>query len=205
MVLFSGKFDLWYSLQSENWKIFHLSQCFCAMTLFYCAHWQTYVSGTLRFGKVDVTEAQIAIMIIHMISAVFGPSIWMTKVSCLFVKVMVCCLKNLLFLPPYFSIMSFFRIKVQTFRGQDANLFFMTISTFNLWLYRLTVNAHLSLRFITLVWALISIKIKFSESLTYRPIRGQWPLNWPQKYDVVRQLLSVCLSHLYLSLVSTTL
>lgn len=50
------------------------------MTLFYCAHWQTYVSGTLRFGRVDVTEAQCTIMGIHLISAVFGPSIWMTQV-----------------------------------------------------------------------------------------------------------------------------
>lgn len=55
-------------------------QCFCAMTLFYCAHWQTYVSGTLRFGRVDVTEAQCTIMGIHLVSAIFGPDIWMTKV-----------------------------------------------------------------------------------------------------------------------------
>ncbi|KAK7791693.1 hypothetical protein R5R35_008712 [Gryllus longicercus] len=59
-----------------SWMFF---QCFCAMTLFYCAHWQTYVSGTLRFGKVDVTEAQFTIIFIHLISAVFGPSVWMTK------------------------------------------------------------------------------------------------------------------------------
>ncbi|XP_023316399.1 cholinephosphotransferase 1 isoform X3 [Trichogramma pretiosum] len=56
-----------------TWMFF---QCFCAMTLFYCAHWQTYVSGSLRFGKVDVTEAQFTIMGIHMISAIFGPKIW---------------------------------------------------------------------------------------------------------------------------------
>uniref|UniRef100_U5ESN6 diacylglycerol cholinephosphotransferase n=1 Tax=Corethrella appendiculata TaxID=1370023 RepID=U5ESN6_9DIPT len=61
-----------------KWMFF---QCFCAMTLFYCAHWQTYVSGTLRFGKVDVTEAQCTIMGIHLISAAFGPSIWMTKIG----------------------------------------------------------------------------------------------------------------------------
>ncbi|XP_053688000.1 cholinephosphotransferase 1 isoform X2 [Sabethes cyaneus] len=60
-----------------RWMFF---QCFCAMTLFYCAHWQTYVSGTLRFGKIDVTEAQCTIIGIHLISAVFGPSIWMTKI-----------------------------------------------------------------------------------------------------------------------------
>ncbi|XP_065083472.1 cholinephosphotransferase 1 isoform X4 [Ochlerotatus camptorhynchus] len=60
-----------------RWMFF---QCFCAMTLFYCAHWQTYVSGTLRFGKIDVTEAQCTIIGIHLISAIFGPSIWMTKI-----------------------------------------------------------------------------------------------------------------------------
>lgn len=54
------------------------------MTLFYCAHWQTYVSGTLSFGRIDVTEAQYTIMIIQMISAFFGPSIWSTKVITIF-------------------------------------------------------------------------------------------------------------------------
>lgn len=51
------------------------------MTLFYCAHWQTYVSGTLRFGKIDVTEAQYTIIAIQLTSAIFGPSIWSTKAS----------------------------------------------------------------------------------------------------------------------------
>lgn len=60
-----------------NWMFF---QCFCAITLFYCAHWQTYVSGTLRFGKVDVTEAQITIVGIHVISTLFGPDIWLMKI-----------------------------------------------------------------------------------------------------------------------------
>ncbi|XP_073813696.1 choline/ethanolaminephosphotransferase 1 bbc isoform X2 [Musca autumnalis] len=61
-----------------NWLFF---QCFCAIGLFYCAHWQTYVSGTLRFGKIDVTEAQFTIIGIHMVSFFFGPDIWMTKLS----------------------------------------------------------------------------------------------------------------------------
>ncbi|XP_075212579.1 choline/ethanolaminephosphotransferase 1 bbc isoform X2 [Lycorma delicatula] len=62
---------------SPSWMFF---QCFCAITLFYCAHWQTYVSGTLRFGRVDVTEAQFTIMFIHLVSAFFGPSVWATKI-----------------------------------------------------------------------------------------------------------------------------
>uniref|UniRef100_A0A336M2Y2 diacylglycerol cholinephosphotransferase n=1 Tax=Culicoides sonorensis TaxID=179676 RepID=A0A336M2Y2_CULSO len=68
------------SVQLGHYPKWMFFQCFCAMILFYCAHWQTYVSGTLRFGKVDVTEAQCAIISIHMISAIFGPSIWMTKI-----------------------------------------------------------------------------------------------------------------------------
>ncbi|XP_067627824.1 cholinephosphotransferase 1 isoform X7 [Eurosta solidaginis] len=59
-----------------NWLFF---QCFCAIALFYCAHWQTYVSGTLRFGKIDVTEAQFTIIVIHVISAVFGSDVWQTR------------------------------------------------------------------------------------------------------------------------------
>ncbi|CAH0385410.1 unnamed protein product [Bemisia tabaci] len=61
---------------SPGWMFF---QCFCACTLFYCAHWQTYVSGTMRFGRVDVTEAQFTIILIHLISTVFGPDIWLSK------------------------------------------------------------------------------------------------------------------------------
>ncbi|XP_039451899.1 cholinephosphotransferase 1 isoform X6 [Culex pipiens pallens] len=77
-----------------RWMFF---QCFCAMTLFYCAHWQTYVSGTLRFGKIDVTEAQCTIIAIHLISAVFGPGIWMTKIGGVDVKI----------LPLYFAVFVF--------------------------------------------------------------------------------------------------
>ncbi|XP_050300418.1 cholinephosphotransferase 1 isoform X2 [Anthonomus grandis grandis] len=68
------------AVQLGNYPAWMFFQCFCAMTLFYCAHWQTYVSGTLRFGKVDVTEAQITIMTILLVSAIFGPSIWSIKI-----------------------------------------------------------------------------------------------------------------------------
>lgn len=65
------------------WMFF---QCFTAITLFYIAHWQTYVSGTLRFGRFDVTEAQYTVMLIHMISAVCGPSIWSTQIPSLYLE-----------------------------------------------------------------------------------------------------------------------
>ncbi|XP_033216090.1 cholinephosphotransferase 1 isoform X1 [Belonocnema kinseyi] len=71
-----------------TWMFF---QCFCAMTLFYCAHWQTYVSGSLKFGKVDVTEAQFTIITIHLISAIFGPKIWMMEIP---FPGLICTLSN---------------------------------------------------------------------------------------------------------------
>ncbi|XP_076630437.1 choline/ethanolaminephosphotransferase 1 bbc isoform X4 [Colletes latitarsis] len=71
-----------------TWMFF---QCFCAMTLFYCAHWQTYVSGTLRFGKIDVTEAQFTIITIHLISAIFGPKAWMIEIPVLGVSTVSNC------------------------------------------------------------------------------------------------------------------
>lgn len=46
------------------------------MVLFYIAHWQTYISGTLKFGKFDVTEAQMCIIMIHTISFLFGVDFW---------------------------------------------------------------------------------------------------------------------------------
>nr|XP_045612531.1 cholinephosphotransferase 1-like isoform X4 [Procambarus clarkii] len=58
------------------WMFF---QCMMAVSLFYCAHWQTYVSGTLRFGYVDVTEAQFGVIIIHLITVIFGPGVWSVK------------------------------------------------------------------------------------------------------------------------------
>uniref|UniRef100_A0A8C0J5Q1 Cholinephosphotransferase 1 n=1 Tax=Chelonoidis abingdonii TaxID=106734 RepID=A0A8C0J5Q1_CHEAB len=55
--------------------------CFVGPFMFYCAHWQTYVSGILKFGKVDVTEVQIAIIILFLMSAFGGTTMWDYKVS----------------------------------------------------------------------------------------------------------------------------
>ncbi|KAI9581834.1 hypothetical protein GQX74_010151, partial [Glossina fuscipes] len=40
-----------------------------AIRLFGCTHWQTYISGALRFGKIDM----------HLMSIVFNPEFWLTK------------------------------------------------------------------------------------------------------------------------------
>ncbi|XP_053600587.1 cholinephosphotransferase 1 isoform X6 [Plodia interpunctella] len=63
-----------------TWMFF---QCICAMTLFYCAHWQAYVTGTLKMGRIDVTEAQYSIIAIHLISAIIGPGFWSTQMPVL--------------------------------------------------------------------------------------------------------------------------
>jgi len=71
----------------EPWWMF--LQCFFGFTLFYCAHWQTYVSGTLRFGKIDVTEAQYGIMFLHILTFLFGGSLWEHHLSGFPVKYVV--------------------------------------------------------------------------------------------------------------------
>ncbi|XP_006633193.2 cholinephosphotransferase 1 [Lepisosteus oculatus] len=66
-----------------NWMFF----CgFIGMFMFYCAHWQTYVSGTLQFGLVDVTECQTAIIIMYLMSAFGGVSLWETQLPVIGLK-----------------------------------------------------------------------------------------------------------------------
>ena len=47
-------------------------ECFMASTLFYMAHWQTYVTGQMKFGKFDVTEAQIAMISMMTVTGLLG-------------------------------------------------------------------------------------------------------------------------------------
>ena len=61
-----------------NWMMF---QCLCASSLFYCAHWQTYVTGTMRFGTIDVTEGQICVIFIMLLTSIFGSSVWSYEVT----------------------------------------------------------------------------------------------------------------------------
>ncbi|XP_069760526.1 cholinephosphotransferase 1 isoform X2 [Narcine bancroftii] len=57
--------------------------CFIGLFLFYCAHWQTYVSGSLRFAKIDVTEVQFCIMLIFFLSAIGGATLWDNEIPVL--------------------------------------------------------------------------------------------------------------------------
>ena len=60
-----------------------LFMTFTGMSAFYIAHWQTYVTGTLTFGKIDVTEAQLTIYIIYFLTAILGDTLWSLRVSSL--------------------------------------------------------------------------------------------------------------------------
>ncbi|XP_060934426.1 cholinephosphotransferase 1 [Limanda limanda] len=62
---------------------------FIGMFMFFCAHWQTYVSGTLRFGLVDVTEVQFSIMIMYVMSAFGGVGLWQTTLPIIGVQLYV--------------------------------------------------------------------------------------------------------------------
>ncbi|CAF3365289.1 unnamed protein product [Rotaria sp. Silwood1] len=53
--------------------------CMSSYIAFYCAHWQTYVSGKLRFGILDCTEAQWSFIVIYLISSI-TPKFWSTTV-----------------------------------------------------------------------------------------------------------------------------
>lgn len=76
-------------------KLF-LFVCIIAQSMFYCAHWQTYVSGTLTFGKFDVTEAQFTVIGLCLLTSMLGPQFWTAKIifgvemRLLFIFISVC-------------------------------------------------------------------------------------------------------------------
>ncbi|UJR28301.1 hypothetical protein I4U23_009547 [Adineta vaga] len=49
--------------------------CMFSYVIFYCAHWQTYVTGKLRFAKFDCTEAQFFFLFVCMLT-VISPAFW---------------------------------------------------------------------------------------------------------------------------------
>merc|ERR1719309_1174915 len=70
------------ALRMGEYPVWFLFQCLTASSLFYCAHWQTYVSGTLQFGYIDVTEGQLVVMGVMLISSLedfLDIDIWMSS------------------------------------------------------------------------------------------------------------------------------
>lgn len=71
------------AVQLGRYPAWMLFQCLCGSTLFYCAHWQTYVSGTLQFGWIDVTEGQIVVMLVMLASSLasfFSIDLWAVSI-----------------------------------------------------------------------------------------------------------------------------
>ncbi|KAM7535096.1 hypothetical protein Aperf_G00000094024 [Anoplocephala perfoliata] len=55
-------------------------QFFTFLALFYLAHWQCYITGYLEFGRLDVTEGQVAVMATLLLSAFFGVEFWTHRI-----------------------------------------------------------------------------------------------------------------------------
>lgn len=60
---------------------FVFSTVVISVALFYCAHWSTYCTGFLKFSRFDVTEAQLVVIIILLLTALVGPGFWSVSVS----------------------------------------------------------------------------------------------------------------------------
>ncbi|XP_059164011.1 cholinephosphotransferase 1-like [Physella acuta] len=79
---------------TPGWLLF---ENLAAYVLFYCAHWQTYVCGTLKFGKIDVTEGQLMVMLVYFLAGVFGPQFWSYELPLVHIELKM--------LPIYFSLL----------------------------------------------------------------------------------------------------
>ncbi|XP_061543625.1 choline/ethanolaminephosphotransferase 1b isoform X2 [Phycodurus eques] len=91
---------------NPDWMFFC---CFAGMFMFYCAHWQTYVSGTLRFGIIDVTEVQLFIISMYLLAAAGGSAFWQALIPIVNVQVkMVPAVFT--FLGAIFSCTNYFRV-----------------------------------------------------------------------------------------------
>jgi hypothetical protein len=62
------------SLGYAPWMM--MFQVLATCSMFYIAHWATFVSGTMKFGKIDVTEGQMCIIGLMGTAALAGPSLW---------------------------------------------------------------------------------------------------------------------------------
>lgn len=55
-----------------------------SMVAFYCTHWLCHVTHTMVFGKVDVSEAQWTMILVHSLTALYGQRFWQTSIFPLF-------------------------------------------------------------------------------------------------------------------------
>lgn len=48
----------------------------CSVVAFYCTHWLCHVTHTMVFGKIDVSEGQWTMILVHALTAYYGQRIW---------------------------------------------------------------------------------------------------------------------------------
>uniref|UniRef100_A0A0N5AXA6 diacylglycerol cholinephosphotransferase n=1 Tax=Syphacia muris TaxID=451379 RepID=A0A0N5AXA6_9BILA len=78
-----------YCMQLGENSCVVLGLCVMAVILFYCAHWGTYCTGQLRFSKFDVTEAQMVVIAVLTITALFGSKIWCIEIFGVYLKTLL--------------------------------------------------------------------------------------------------------------------
>ncbi|VDK42988.1 unnamed protein product [Anisakis simplex] len=72
--------NLCYCLQLGQHRYLVFAVCVLSVALFYCAHWSTYCTGRLKFSKYDVTEAQMTVIAVLIVTSIFGTELWSFKV-----------------------------------------------------------------------------------------------------------------------------
>ncbi|KAI4897178.1 hypothetical protein NFI96_015227 [Prochilodus magdalenae] len=102
---------------NPDWMFFC---CFAGIFMFYCAHWQTYVSGTLRFGIIDVTEVQIFIIILYLLAAIGGTAFWQYVIPVLNIQMKIIPAVFTL-LGAIFSCTNYFRVIFKGGMGRNGS------------------------------------------------------------------------------------
>lgn len=105
-------------LGTHPWLTF-MTSC-TSMFIYFTAHWQTYVCGTLKFGKFDVTEGQLMFCTIYLVAAFLGEDAWMAKVPVVDMEVKVVATVSGLMLS-YLSIYSHARVIFGGGKGRNGS------------------------------------------------------------------------------------
>lgn len=74
LVVVSGISAIGVSASEHPYMILYFMELLMLTNL--CYHWQTYVCGVLHFKLIDVTEAQLAHILLLMLTVIFGVEMW---------------------------------------------------------------------------------------------------------------------------------
>jgi len=77
-VLVAQAISITMKLGELPWWMFFM--CLSSYFTFYFSHWCSYVTGTLQFGLIDVTELQLSTIMCFFITSIAGQEFWSSKV-----------------------------------------------------------------------------------------------------------------------------